>query len=64
MVHLDGLNFSRAWCLYGIAESAPEYSYLIKLGNSHVSKSLASLYDGNYEGGHWLGSFALMSLTN
>ncbi|MBB79322.1 MAG: hypothetical protein CL844_10015 [Crocinitomicaceae bacterium] len=64
LVHLDGLNFSRAWCLYGIAESVPEYSYLIKLANSHVVKSLVSLYDGNYEGGHWLGSFALMSLTN
>jgi len=37
-----------------IDESAPEYFYLIKLANSHVGKSLASLYDENYEGGHWL----------
>lgn len=63
LVHLDGLNYSRAWCLYGIAESLPEYSHLIELGNKHIEHSLPSLTDGNYEGGHWLASFALMSLT-
>jgi len=30
MVHLDGLNFSRAWCLYGLAKQYPEFDYLIK----------------------------------
>lgn len=64
LVHLDGLNYSRAWCLYGIAESLPEYSHLIELGNKHIEHSLPSLTDGNYEGGHWLASFALMSLTH
>ncbi|MEJ6776410.1 MAG: DUF2891 domain-containing protein [Crocinitomicaceae bacterium] len=63
LVHLDGLNYSRAWCLSGIAESLPEYNHLIELGNDHIKYSLSSLTDGNYEGGHWLASFALMSLA-
>ncbi len=63
LVHLDGLNYSRAWCLYGIAETLPEYNNLIEIGNEHIKHSLPSLTDGNYEGGHWLASFALMSLT-
>ncbi len=64
LVHLDGLNYSRAWCLYGIAETLPEYSHLVDIGNEHIEHSLPSLTDGNYEGGHWLASFALMSLTH
>lgn len=63
LVHLDGLNYSRAWCLYGIAETLPEYNYLIDVANQHIDHSLPSLTDGNYEGGHWLASFALMSLS-
>ncbi len=37
LVHIDGLNFSRAWCLYGIAESLPEYSHLKQIANEHIS---------------------------
>lgn len=63
LVHLDGLNFSRAWCLYGIAETLPEYKHLIKIANAHIDYSLPDLTDGNYEGGHWLASFALLALS-
>ena len=63
LVHLDGLNYSRAWCLFGIAKTLPEYSHLIKIGNEHLNYSLPDLTDGNYEGGHWLASFALLSLS-
>ena len=63
LVHLDGLNYSRAWCLYGIAETLPEYRHLIRIGNDHINHSLPNLTDGNYEGGHWLASFALLTLT-
>lgn len=62
LVHLDGLNYSRAWCLYGIAETLPEYNHLIKIANNHINHSLPSLTDDNYEGGHWLASFALLAL--
>lgn len=63
LVHLDGLNYSRAWCLFGIAKTLPEYGHLIKIGNDHINYSLPDLTDGNYEGGHWLASFALLALS-
>jgi hypothetical protein len=63
LVHLDGLNYSRAWCLFGIAETLPEYGHLVKVGNDHINHSLPDLTDGNYEGGHWLASFALLALS-
>ena len=62
MVHLDGLNFSRAWCLYHIAQKLPQYSYLKNIANEHIKYSLGNITDGNYEGSHWLASFALYSL--
>jgi len=64
LVHLDGLNFSRAWVLYGLAKQYPEYSRLINIANEHVRYSLPNLVGDNYEGGHWLGSFAIYALDN
>lgn len=63
LVHLDGLNFSRAWCLYGIAETLPEYGHLKNIANDHINYSLPNIVDDNYEGTHWLGTFALYSLN-
>lgn len=63
LVHLDGLNFSRAWCLYGIAETLPEYQHLVQIANDHINYSLSNLVGDSYEGGHWLASFALLALT-
>ena len=59
LVHLDGLNFSRAWCLKNIAASNVKYSHLISIANQHINHSLPSLVGDSYEGGHWLGSFAI-----
>ena len=59
LVHLDGLNFSRAWCLKEIASSGEDYNHLIKIANDHINYSLPSLVGDSYEGGHWLGSFAI-----
>jgi len=64
LVHLDGLNFSRAWVLYGLANQYPEYNHLISIANEHVEHSLLSLVGDSYEGGHWLGSFAIYALGN
>lgn len=64
LVHLDGLNFSRAWCLYGIAKALPEYSHLFRIADQHVEYSLNNLIDDSYEGGHWLASFALRALSD
>lgn len=63
LVHLDGLNFSRAWCLYGIAEALPEYAHLKEIGKEHIAYSLPNIVDDNYGGTHWLGSFAIYALN-
>jgi len=62
LVHLDGVNFSRAWCLYGIAKTLPEYQHLEDIAHHHVNYSLSNIVDGGYEGEHWLASFALYAL--
>lgn len=63
LVHLDGVNFSRAWCLYGIANTFEEYKHLAGIANAHIAYSLPSIVDDNYEGTHWLGSFAIYALN-
>lgn len=62
LVHLDGLNYSRAWVLYGLANQYPEYAYLKNVANEHVAYSYLNLVGDSYEGGHWLGSFAIYAL--
>ena len=64
LVHLDGVNFSRAWSLYKIAEGLPEYYHLRNVANTHINYSLPSIVDDNYEGRHWLGSFAIYALNS
>jgi hypothetical protein len=59
LVHLDGLNFSRAWCLYGIAAELDGYRHLRKIADQHMRHSLANITAGSYEGEHWLASFAI-----
>ncbi len=64
LVHLDGVNFSRAWSLNKIAENLPEYNHLKNIANHHINYSLPSIFGDSYEGGHWLGSFAIYSLNS
>jgi len=60
LVHLDGLNFSRAWNLYRLAHQYPkQLGHLKTLADAHLNYSLPAIVDGNYEGEHWLASFAL-----
>ena len=60
LVHLDGLNFSRAWNLYHLAKQYPkELGHLRALADTHLNYSLPAIVDGNYEGEHWLTSFVL-----
>ncbi len=63
LVHLDGVNFSRAWCLYGLAQQLNNEQRLLLVAHRHVQHSLPAVTDGNYEGGHWLASFALYALA-
>lgn len=62
LVHLDGLNFSRAWSLYALANEFEEYAHLKAIAHEHMNFSLPNLVDDSYEGGHWLGSFAIYAL--
>jgi hypothetical protein len=56
LVHLDGLNFSRAWCLYPLSENNKN---AYQLAERHINHSLNNITDGDYMGEHWLASFAL-----
>ncbi len=62
LVHLDGLNLSRAWCLYAISRKGKSLRHLRKIADEHLRKSLPMVVDGNYSGEHWLASFALYAL--
>ncbi len=62
LVHLDGVNFSRAWNLYALAKQYPEYAHLKSQADKHLNYSLPNVVGDDYEGGHWLGSFALYAL--
>ncbi len=64
LVHLDGLNFSRASCLYGIAHHiGKNKAALLALANKHLSAALPHVATGEYMGEHWLASFAVYALT-
>lgn len=66
IVHLDGLNLSRARCLYTLAALFPKEDALRKrlcaMGDAHAQASLPHITSGNYEGEHWLGTFAVHML--
>ena len=64
LVHLDGVNFSRAWSLNFIAKDIVEYNHLKNIANKHINYSLPSIVGDSYEGGHWLGSFAIYALNS
>jgi len=63
LVHLDGLNFSRAWCLYSVAKNIDENAQILQVADEHLSYSLKKITDGDYAGEHWLASFALYALA-
>lgn len=67
LAHLDGLNLSRAWMLEGIASalvgSDPRLPALRALAARHREAGLAAVTGAHYEGGHWLGSFAVYLVT-
>lgn len=68
LVHLDGLNLSRAWCLRNVAAALPiedaMRQALVESANRHSEAGLKHVTSGNYEGEHWLASFAVYLLTS
>ncbi len=63
LAHIDGLNLSRAWMLEGIAHglkpSDKRVSALLAAAANHRQAALPALTGEHYEGGHWLGTFAV-----
>jgi hypothetical protein len=67
LAHLDGLNLSRAWMLEGIATGLPagdkRIAALRAAAATHRESGLESVTGVHYEGGHWLGTFAVYLAT-
>ncbi len=61
LAHLDGLNFSRAWCLFEMGKALNNHK-MIDLGIQHFNYSFERMDSGEYAGAHWLASFALVAL--
>jgi hypothetical protein len=67
LVHLDGVNLSRAWNLQNIADalppSDPRNAALRAAAEIHARSGIASVSAEHYEGSHWLASFATYLVT-
>ena len=67
IVHLDGLNLSRAWCMRGIAAALPAddpaRKVLVESAARHATAALRHVASGEYVGEHWLASFAVYLLA-
>ena len=63
LAHIDGLNLSRAWMLHGIAAGLPRgdarVAALEAAAGRHAAAALPAVTGEHYEGGHWLGTFAV-----
>ena len=67
LVHLDGVNLSRAWNLENIALALPEDDdrrlALLAAAALHAEAGIANVSAEHYEGSHWLASFATYMVT-
>ena len=67
LVHLDGVNLSRAWALEGIAAALagddPRRAALLASADLHRETGVAAVSDEHYSGSHWLASFATYLTT-
>ena len=63
LVHLAGLDISRAWTLRGIASALPKddprRDILNSAATSHAAMGYKYVFSGQYEGEHWLATFAI-----
>ncbi len=68
LVHLDGLNLSRAWCMRNIASALPPGDearrVLTAASADHAMAGLEHVASGDYAGEHWLGTFAVFLLSS
>lgn len=63
LVHLAGLDLSRAWTLQGIASALPQGDWRVKIlrdaASKHAAMGYKYVFSGHYEGEHWLATFAI-----
>ena len=68
IVHLDGLSFSRSWCMKGIASQLQatdnRKKLLLQSAIKHLNTSLPNVASGSYGGEHWLATFAVYALMD
>jgi hypothetical protein len=66
LVHLDGLNLSRAWCFRGIAKALPpndpRVAVAVAAAQRHRAAGWQGLASDAFVGAHWLASFAALAL--
>jgi hypothetical protein len=67
LVHLDGVNLSRAWCMRSLAAALPKddpgRKVLVDSAARHAAATLRYVASGDYAGEHWLASFAVYLLS-
>ena len=67
IVHLAGLDLSRAWCMQGVASALPKddprVAVLNKSAAEHMKMGSSYIFSGSYEGEHWLATFAIYTLS-
>jgi hypothetical protein len=67
LVHLAGLNLSRAWTQQGILAGLPaddrRRDVLTTSIRAHADAGLSYVFSGHYEGDHWLATFAIYLLS-
>ena len=64
IVHLDGLNLSRAWCLNSLAGApgqAPARADAMRQSAARHLQAALEHVDSDYMGAHWLASFAALA---
>jgi hypothetical protein len=68
LVHLDGLNLSRAWGMRSIAAALPPgdpaRAALTASAAKHAEAALPHVASGDFAGEHWLASFAVYLLAS
>lgn len=68
IIHLAGLNLSRAWTLRGVLSvlpaNDPRRPLLERAMREHEAAGLKYVFSGHYEGEHWLATFAVYHVSN
>ena len=62
LVHLDGLNLSRAWCMNNLPHQIIKKYAVTELSKRCLESGISKLSSGDYMGEHWLGTFAILAL--